>query len=264
MSRGKLAFITQEDPFYVRIFFEEFFAHFPRLAQVEAVFIAPAMGKQTRWQLARQMQDFYGPADFVRMASWYAFCKLAARLPRPRASKRFFSIAQVCRAYGVALDTVQDVNAPAFLERLRGMKLDLIVSVAAPQIFCGNLIRVPRLGCINIHSSKLPKYRGMLPNFWQMYHGEPVIGTTIHRINDALDDGAILLQREQAVPPGDTLHERICLTKREGAHLMIEAIEQAFAGTLEEHPNERTAGSYFTFPTRKDVREFRRRGMRLL
>ncbi len=260
---NKIAFITQEDPFYVRIFFEEFFGHYGRLSDVAAVFVAPSMGKRTVWQLARQMYAFYGPWDFLRMGTRYAYFKIAGRLPLWR-GRRFFSIAQVCRAHEIPVDHVPDVNAPAFLKRLRDLGLDLVVSVAAPQIFRAELIKLPRLGCINIHNSKLPKYKGMLPNFWQMFNGERVIGTTIHRIDESLDGGAILLQAEKPVEPGGSLDERIRMTKREGAHLMIEAIERALAGTLRESASDATQGSYYRFPTNRDVAEFRRRGMRLL
>lgn len=260
----RFVFITQEDPFYVRIFFEEFFANFPNRERVAAVVIAPSMGKKSIVQLARQMYDFYGPVDFVRMGFRYVFYKLAQKLPRGRNAKKFYSIAQVCRAYGVPVIVTPSVNAPEFLAELRKLDPALVASVAAPQIFREGLIGLPKLGCINIHNSKLPKYRGMLPNFWQMYNGEKQIGTTIHRINGKLDDGAILLQREAAADPQHSLHERICTTKRQGASLMIEAVERAFAGSLTESPNDSSQATHFTFPTKQEAREFRRRGMRLL
>ena len=260
----RFVFITQEDPFYVRIFFEEFFANFKDRARCAAVVIAPSMGKKSLFQLARQMFDFYGPVGFVRMGFRFVFYKLMAKLPRGSNARHFYSIAQVCRAYGVPVLVTPSVNAPEFLRQLRALDPALVASVAAPQIFRDELIGLPRLGCINIHNSRLPKYRGMLPNFWQMYNGEKQIGTTIHRINGKLDDGAILLQREAAADPAHSLHERICTTKRQGASLMIDAIERAFAGTLSEAPNDSAQASHYTFPTKVEAREFRRRGMRLL
>jgi len=261
---NRFVFITQEDPFYVRIFFEEFFAKYPDRARVAAVVIAPSMGKRSLAQLARQMYDFYGPVDFVRMGFRYVFYKLAQKLPRSASAKKFYSIAQVCRAYGVPVIVTPSVNAPEFLADLKKLDAALVASVAAPQIFKDALIGLPPLGCINIHNSKLPKYRGMLPNFWQMSNGEKHIGCTVHRINGKLDDGAILLQREAVADPKHSLHERICTTKRQGASLMIDAIEGAFAGTLRDMPNDSAQATHYTFPTKQEAREFRRRGMRLL
>lgn len=260
----KIAFLTQEDPFYVRLFFEEFFAHTPGLKGIVAVYLAPPMGKRSLRALARQMFDFYGPLNFVRMGMRYVWHKVAARRPVQRDAERFFSVAQVCRAYGVPVEDVANVNDPAFHAKLRALAPDVIVSVACPQIFREPLIAIPPLGCINIHNAPLPRYRGMLPNFWQMYHGERTAGTTIHRINAGIDEGAILMQSETPISPGDTLDELICRTKRHGARMVIEALAALERGELRERPNAAGEGSYFSFPTRADVREFRRRGLRLI
>lgn len=260
----KIAFLTQEDPFYVRLFFEEFFARSPGLDNVLAVYLAPPMGKRSLKALARQMYDFYGPLAFVRMGLRYVMYKLAARRLARRDSGRFYSVAQACRAYGVSCEHVANVNDPVFCAKLRALAPDVVVSVACPQIFKEPLIAIPRLGCINIHNAPLPRYRGMLPNFWQMYHGERTAGTTIHRINANIDEGAILMQSETPIGQGDTLDELICRTKRHGALMMIDALAALERGELRERSNVAAEGSYFSFPTRADVREFRRRGLRLI
>lgn len=256
--------ITQEDPFYVRLFFEEFLRRYPRREEIAAVVIAPAMGKRSLGKLARQMYDFYGPVDFLRMGTRYAFFKIAAKLGKAMGLRQFYSIDQVCDYYNVPAWHVANVNAEPFLERLRQLQVDLIVSVAAPQVFKRPLLSCARHGAINIHNSKLPRYRGMLPNFWQMYHGEKTVGTTVHRINESLDDGPILLQIESPINPGETLDSLIRRTKRAGAAQMIEVISQIKAGTVRELDNPREEASYFTFPSRDQVREFRRRGYRLV
>ncbi len=260
----RVAFITQDDPFYVRIFFEEFAAAYDRRDAIAAVVIAPAMGKKTFGALLKQMYEFYGAWNFARMGVRYVCYRLAAKLPAWLRARRFFSVEQVCRHYGIAVRHAPDVNAPAFLEYIAARNVDLIVSVAAPQVFRARLIALPRHGCINIHNSKLPRYRGMLPNFWQMFHGEKAVGTTIHRINAGIDDGDILLQEETPIAPGESLDSLIRRTKKLGAHLMIEALRRIEAGGVQPLPNRKEDASYFTFPTRRDVAEFRRRGYRLL
>lgn len=257
-------FITQEDPFYVRLFFEEFFATATNKSEIAGVVIAPTMGRKTPTQLARQMLDFYGPVDFVRMGFRYAWYKLAVKLPWTGKPGSFYSIEQVCRHFGIPVIRTASVNAPEFLDQARSLAPDLIVSVAAPQIFKSALIALPRLGCINIHNSKLPRYRGMLPNFWQMYNGERTLGTTVHRINDALDDGAIIAQQEVPTVAGESLDDVICRTKRGGAALMHSAIAAIRDGRATELPNQKEAATYFTFPTKDIVRDFRRKGFRLL
>ena len=260
----RFACITQEDPFYLRLFFEEFLQRYPRRDEIAAIVVAPAMGKKSSVRLARQMYEFYGPIDFLRMGARFAFFKLAARFGRLLSLKRFYSIDQVCAYYDVPVWHVANVNSDEFLNRLRSLDLDLIVSVAAPQVFKRPLLSLARHGAINIHNSKLPRYRGMLPNFWQMFHGEKSVGTTIHRINESLDDGAILSQSETPIKPGETLDSLIRRTKRAGAAQMIDVVEHIKAGTAREVENSREQATYFTFPTRDQVREFRRRGYRLV
>ena len=264
MNEHNFIFITQNDPFYVRIFFEEFLSKYPDLQDLRGVVIAPAMGKKSLSRLIKQMYDFYGPVDFVRVGIKYVWYKLAARLPTFMRRSRFYSIEQICAHYKIEAIHASDINNAEFLQKLKDQNLDLIISVAAPQVFRKELINIPRRGCINIHNSKLPKYRGMLPNFWQMFHGEKFVGTTIHRINAGIDDGDILLQAESPITEGESLDSLIQRTKRSGAHLMMEMLKQFHAGEPEPIPNRSEEATYFTFPTREQVRAFRRRGYRLI
>jgi len=264
MKRFNILMITQDDPFYVREFFEEFLKKYPRPEEIRGVVISPAMGKKTFGQLLKQMYDFYGLNDFVRMGFRYAFYKTGEIVSRSIPLGRSYSIAQVCNRHKVPVLHRASINSEGFLSEIKKLDLDLIISVAAPQIFKEKLIGIPRKGCINIHNSKLPKYRGMLPNFWQMFHGEKSVGTTIHYINAGLDDGEILMQKETAIGENESLDSLIRRTKKFGAEMMIEAIAGIKTGSLKPRPNPKENSTYFTFPTRKDVREFRRKGYRLV
>jgi methionyl-tRNA formyltransferase len=264
MKRFNILMITQDDPIYVREFFEQFLEKYPYPEEIRGVVIAPAMGKKTFGQLIKQMYGFYGFKDFLRMGFRYAFYKTGDMVSRGIPLKKSYTIASVCSRYKVPVLQRGSINSEGFLNEIRGLDLDLIISVAAPQIFKDTLIGIPREGCINIHNSKLPKYRGMLPNFWQMYHGEKTVGTTIHRINKGVDDGPILLQTETEILKGESLDSLISRTKRHGAHLMIKAIEAIKNGSSKPKPNPKEESSYFSFPTKQDVLEFRKRGYRLL
>lgn len=259
-----ILFITQEDPFYIRIFFEEFLEKYIDKESVKGVVLAPTMGKKTIFALAKQMYDFYGLYDFIFMGFRYVYYNVGNMLPDKFVSRKFFSISKVCKYYNVPVYNIKNINDASFIERIKKMNLDLIVSVAAPQVFHEELIKLPNKGCINIHNSKLPKYRGMLPNFWQMYHGEKSVGTTIHQINAALDDGEILLQKDTPIAKNETLDSLIKKTKKYGANMMIEAIKGIDQGTLKSISNKKEDSTYFSFPTREQVREFKRKGFRLL
>jgi methionyl-tRNA formyltransferase len=260
----KILFITQDDPFYVRLFFEEFFKHCKSLDEIAAVVIAHAMGKKSYAKLARQMYDFYGPVNFTKMGTKYALRKILVHLPDAFRKNGGFNLAQLCGNYEIPVIYESKINSTDFLTRVKGMNIDLIISVAAPVIFKKDIIQLPTYGCINIHHAPLPKYRGMMPNFWQMYHDEKRVGMTIHEINPKIDDGRIILQKEVDIAPGETLDTLIKRTKRIGAHLMIEAIEMIRSGKVKYLENRADEGTYFSFPKREDVREFKRRGKRII
>jgi methionyl-tRNA formyltransferase len=260
----KVLFITQNDPIYVREFFDELANLELDGIDVVAVAIAPAMNKKTLLDLARQMLDFYGPVDFVRMGFRFVMAKIGARLPVSLRFGRTFSIQQAAEKAGIGVLEVANVNSPEFVRFVCGEAVDVIVSVAAPQIFRSDLIAAPALACINIHNARLPEYKGMLPNFWQMFDGRKQVGTTVHRINEAIDEGAILLQRDTEIRPGESLDSLIRRTKRKGAALVLEVLRLLETGDAVAIEPQQDSGSYFSFPTRSDVIEFRRRGYRLL
>jgi len=263
-SDFRVLFFTQDDPFYVKHFFEEFFLSYPEMDAVGGVVICDVMGKKSFRRLLGQMYGFYGPRDFSRMGFRYIARRAASALKSLTGRGRSADLRQLCAERGVPAYTGNGINSPEFVAEMKKIGPDLIVSVAAPVIFKKDLIGSARLGCINIHNGKLPRYRGMMPNFWQLYHGEERVGITIHEVNEKIDDGRIIFQREVDVLPGETLESLMCRTKRIGAYCMIEAIDMVRSGNVHYRDNAADKGSYFSFPTREDVREFKRRGRRIM
>lgn len=263
----KIIFFTQEDPFYVKIFFEELFRNYEYLDDIKAIVISRPMGKKSLFYLAHQMYDFYGLLDFFRMGFRYAYAKLMGK----RRIRRFdsglvpktYTLKQLAKAYALNVIERSDLNSESFLSLIRQYNADLFISVASPVIFKEGLIRIPRLDCINIHSAPLPKYRGMLPNFWQLYHGEKEAGITIHKIDSGIDTGEIITQHYVPIEPDESLNDLIVKTKKEGAKIMIEAIE-AFRNGIVHYKKMKGQGNYFTFPTRRDVKKFKQHGKKII
>jgi len=261
-----IIFFTQEDPFYVKVFFDEFFAKYEKLDEIKAFVISRPMGKKSTKKLAKQMYDFYGPIDFLKVGTQYVYKKLRARRPvtrKDRESVPTYSVKQLAESYGLNVIERSDLNNPDFHEILSRYEPDLFISVASPIIFKEQLINIPKLDTINIHNAPLPKYRGMLPNFWQLYHDEKQAGMTIHRIDTGIDTGDMLMQHFTPIEPGDSLHDLIVKTKKEGAIQMMKVIED-FRQDKVNYTKIEGEGSYFSFPTREDVKEFKKREKRLL
>jgi hypothetical protein len=100
---------------------------------------------------------------------------------------------------------VEDVNAPEFLEELRSLGAELLISVSCPQIFKKPLIELPPHGILNIHGAILPQYRGVLPSFWMLANGERQAGVSIYYVDTRIDAGELCGQRVYDIPPDQTL-----------------------------------------------------------
>lgn len=260
-----IVFFTQEDPFYVKVFFDEFFKQYQHLDDIKALVISKPMGEQSVIKLARQMYDFYGPVDFFKVGLQYVYKKIMGKktIPKSSSPEKTHTIKQLAELYGLAVLERNDLNHPAFHSLIKQYDPDLFISIACPIIFKEPLIKIPKLDAINIHNAPLPRYRGMLPNFWQLYYGEKEAGMTIHRIDTGLDTGDILLRHFMPIDPGDSLHDLIVKTKREGVAQVIKVIEDFKHGSV-KYSRMEGEGSYFTFPTREDVKAFKRKGNTLL
>jgi methionyl-tRNA formyltransferase len=187
-----------------------------------------------------------------------------ALLPRGRKAARYYSIAQLAKAYGIPYEHVANPNQPEFIAGLERRAPELMVSVACPYILKEKILSIPPRGCINIHHAPLPRYKGMMPTFWQLFHGERQLGVTIHYMAAKVDEGDALLQDSLAVTPGESLHELIRRSKRHGAHCMARALRSIQSNEAVAVPMDHAQGSYFTFPRREEALEFRRRGLRAI
>jgi methionyl-tRNA formyltransferase len=259
----RIAVITQDDTFYIGRFFEAFLDGLPTGIELRAAVVCRTMGKSP-FKLAADLLEFYGPVDFVRMLARYGKGKLLAQTVGRVSRSHPQSLTQLFRSRDIEVIPTRNVNGKLLRQRLMDEKLDLIVSVAAPQLFKGKLLGAARLGCINIHTARLPKYRGMMPNFWVLYHGDKRSAITIHTMDVEIDRGKLLMQHEFEIDPAESLDQLIKRTKRLGAECMLRALAAIAERGLEPREFPDLAPSYFSFPRREHVRHFRRLGRKLI
>ena len=120
----------------------------------------------------------------------------------------------------------QKVKAPEIVDELKKFRADLIVVVAFGQILSQEILDLPKFGCINVHASLLPKYRGAAPIEWCLINGEKITGVTTMQMNAGLDTGDILLAREVSIDENMILPELREKLMTAGAELLIETIKQ--------------------------------------
>jgi methionyl-tRNA formyltransferase len=249
----RVLFVTEDDPLYVIRLFEVFFREYPREG-IEVIGITiDRPFHEPPWKTLSRMLRFYGPVGVARLVARFAAARVTGR-----------SIAGLAGEHGIPMIPATSVNSPEYVARVRSLAPDVIASVAAPEIFRKDILRVPRLGCINIHSGRLPVYRGMMPTFWQMMHGESEITVTVHEMVEVLDGGRVLGTLTVPIAPRDTLDRVITATKQQGARLLIDVLGKLREGRAVGVALDMNGAGYFSFPKREHVAEFRKRGHRLL
>ncbi len=144
------------------------------------------------------------------------------------------------------LPVLQPVRArdEAFLQQLRSLQPELIAVAAYGQIVPTSILELPRFGCLNVHTSLLPRYRGAAPIQWAILNGDQETGVTIMKMDAGLDTGGILTQAETPIRPEDdaqTLHERLA---QMGADLLVRTVREHVAGTIVARPQPAEGLSY--------------------
>ena len=135
-------------------------------------------------------------------------------------------------------------TTPDAVQRLREEAPDLIVVAAFGQILSKEILELPRYGCVNVHASLLPKYRGAAPIQWAVIDGEEKSGVTIMQMDVGLDTGDILLQEEiplAADETGESLYNKMA---KLGGELLVKALPMIEQGTLTPIKQDDSASSY--------------------
>ncbi|NOZ25958.1 MAG: methionyl-tRNA formyltransferase [Nitrospirae bacterium] len=139
---------------------------------------------------------------------------------------------------GLTVVQPEDIRSKDFIKRIESLTPEFIVVVAYGRILPGGILRVPLKGCINLHASLLPRHRGAAPIQWAIISGDEKTGVTTMLMDEGLDTGDILLQREVEIREDDnaaTLSERL---SAEGAELLVETLRGLRAGGLRPRPQE--------------------------
>jgi methionyl-tRNA formyltransferase len=135
-------------------------------------------------------------------------------------------------AAGVAVLQPEKIRNAEFYERLRAAAPDVIVVVAYGKILPKEILALPRLGCVNVHASLLPKYRGAAPIQWAIARGERETGVTIMKMDEGMDTGPMLLTRALPISDDDTGETLAKKLAPLGAEALLAALPRYAAGEL--------------------------------
>jgi methionyl-tRNA formyltransferase len=147
-------------------------------------------------------------------------------------------IKEVCLREGIPVLQPAKMKDPVFLDALRAWQPDLIAVAAFGRILPPAILTMPPRGCINVHGSLLPKFRGAGPIQWAVITGEAETGITTMLMDEGMDTGAMLLQERTLILPDDTAGSLSVRLADVGGRLLVETIKQLKAGTIVPMPQD--------------------------
>ena len=159
------------------------------------------------------------------------------------------------------IEITRSINSSLSLELIKSYYPDLLISIGGNEIFKTPLINLAELGCLNLHTAPLPKYRGLMPSFWVLKNQEKYTAVSVFYVDEGIDSGPILVQKRVKI--NDHSQETLInQTKKIGMDCLLKAISKIQDNDISTMPNDDNQMTYFSFPTKSDVKEFRRVGAR--
>lgn len=204
---------------------------------------------------------FMGTPDFA-VPSLRALCNAGFRIegvvtqpdrPKGRGQKLAASpVKEEALQHNLQVYQPAKIKEESFIEELSRIKPDFIVVVAFGQILPKSILNMPQIGCINVHASLLPAYRGAAPIHWAVINGEKETGVTTMLMDEGLDTGDILLKEKVSIPAEMTsgqLHDLLAL---KGADLLLKTLEGMKRGVIKPYKQDHSAASYAPLLKRAD------------
>ncbi|MBN2123016.1 MAG: bifunctional UDP-4-amino-4-deoxy-L-arabinose formyltransferase/UDP-glucuronic acid oxidase ArnA [Deltaproteobacteria bacterium] len=157
----------------------------------------------------------------------------------------FDSVAKLAASRGIPVYSPEDINHPLWVRRIREAAPDILFSFYYRRLIGPGILEIPTAGCLNLHGSLLPEYRGRCPVNWVLVKGEKETGVTLHYMTPRPDDGDIVCQDAVAILEEDTarsLHEKMA---NAAAGMLDRILPQIRAGTTPRYPQDHSLATYF-------------------
>lgn len=251
----RIVIITQDEPFYLANNLQYLIDVLPKHSTIVGCVVndvSPFGKKESFIEKAKKTYEVFGLRFFIYYSAKYCVSRL-----NKKSSVKF-----VLGNNEIPVIALQgNINHQESVRRIKLFQPDLIVSILGNQIFKDPIINLAQKGCLNLHTSLLPKYRGLMPTFWVLKNNERYTGTSVFYVDKGIDSGPIIVQK--MIEIGDrTQEELIKYTKNIGMEAISEAIDLIDKDEVNLIENDDSKKTYFSFPTRKDVVEFLAEGKR--
>lgn len=248
----KIVIITQDEPIYILPAIQRLLNLIPNSFTISGCVVlspSPFGKREGLTKRAFKLLEIFGLKFFLYYASSFFF----SRLFRPSLKK----ILSQHYVEEIRLDTA--INHNSSLKKISRVQPDLLISIAGNEIFKKPLIELAPLGCLNLHTGLLPKYRGLMPTFWALKNNDKEIGVSVFYVDSGIDSGPIVVQKK--VPVRNRVQsDLIKETKKVGIDCILEALTNIENNSVVIQDNDDSQSTYYGFPTPVDVAAFKKSG----
>ncbi|MGZ3581022.1 MAG: methionyl-tRNA formyltransferase [Syntrophales bacterium] len=199
--------------------------------------------------------EFAVPSLDILIRNDYPIATVVTQPDRPKGRGRIPApppIKVAAEKYGLPVVQPERLRTAEFTDYFSSVHPDLAVVAAFGQILPREILDIPEMGCINVHPSLLPKYRGAAPINWALIRGEERTGVTIMLMDEGMDTGDILMQEEITIEPMETfgnLNDRLAVM---GAKLLLATIDMVASGNSTRTPQDASLATYAPRLTKQD------------
>jgi len=251
----KIIIITQNEPFYLAENLEYLLKILPNHSKIVGCVVSEVspFGKQETFiKKAKKTYNIFGLKFFI----YYSFKFILSKFNK---SKQLDYILNKYNIPKIILN--HPINHDESVKTIKKYEPDLLVSILGNQIFKDPIINLAPKGCINLHTALLPKYRGLMPTFWVMKNDEEYTGVSVFFVDEGIDSGPIIVQEKIKIE-NRTLEQLIKYTKKIGMEAIAKAIDLIEKDQVKLIENDDNKKTYYSFPSKDDVKEFLSKGKR--
>lgn len=249
----RIVIITQDEPFYLAKNLRHLMGVLPKHSEIVGCTInavSPFGKKESFMDKAKKTHSIFGTSFFLHYGKKFVLSKLS----------RKNNVRKVLDEYQIPeIKLEKGINHPDSVAALQKLKPDLLLSILGNQIFKDPIINLAPKGCLNLHTALLPKYRGLMPTFWVLKNQEKYTGVSVFYVDKGIDSGSIVVQKKVEIG-NRTQEELIQHTKKLGMEAIAEAVDIIEKDEVKIIENDASQKTYFTFPTKDDVKAFRKAG----
>jgi methionyl-tRNA formyltransferase len=249
----RIVIITQNEPFYLTKNLRYLLTILPKHSKVVGCVVndvSPFGKKESFFAKAKKTYKIFGFNFFMYYSLKYLKSKFNSNN----------NIFKFLKSNSIPIITLNEtINKPQSVSKIKSFYPDLLVSILGNQIFKTPIINLALKGCINLHTSLLPKYRGLMPSFWVLKNNELKTGVSVFFVDEGIDSGPIIVQTEIEIK-NRTQEELINYTKKIGMEAISKSIDLIQKNEVKLIENNHHKKTYFTFPKREDVLEFKKLG----